>query len=82
LDGYWAAGAAGLSAADVDSFVGRIVDFTPALIAKTCVEDAKKEAVTAQGLFLGQLATFLDGRMWDEAYQFIFCLWGRRMGGA
>jgi hypothetical protein len=72
--------AAGLWAADVEPFVGKIVDFTAAVIAKTGVDDARKEAVAAEAVFLRQLATLLDGRRWDDVYQFIFCVWGRRTG--
>jgi hypothetical protein len=74
--------AAGLWAADVEPFVGRIVDFTAAVIAKAGVDDAKKDVVAAEAVFLKQLATLLDGRRWDDVYQFIFCVWGRRTAEA
>jgi hypothetical protein len=74
--------AAGLWAADVEQLVGRIVEFTEAVIAEARVDDAKKEVVAAEGVFLRQLATLLDGRRWDEVYQFVFCVWDRRTAEA
>jgi hypothetical protein len=74
--------AAGLWAADVKQLVGRIIEFTEAVIAEARVDDAKKEVVAAEGVFLRQLATLLDGRRWDEVYQFVFRVWDRRTAEA
>jgi hypothetical protein len=66
----------------VEPFIGRIFDFMAVVIPKTGVDDARKEAVAAEGVFLRQFATMLDGRRGDDVYEFILWAWSRRTGEA
>jgi hypothetical protein len=60
---------------DIDNMAEKTVGFTRAAITKTGFDQAKKELIEVQSLFLKNMLGFLDGLRFEAPFQYIFCVW-------
>jgi hypothetical protein len=71
----------GMYPSDCDALAAKAVDFTAAVATKDRMEDTRKDLSQVQTAFLKATLCLLDGRRYEEPFQWIYCLWGFRSDG-
>jgi hypothetical protein len=71
----------GMYQVDCDAFAAKVVEYATAVANKDRVEEAKRDVIIAQTAFLKDILCLLDGRRYDEPFQWIYCTWEFREGG-
>jgi hypothetical protein len=66
----------GMFQADTDELAGKVITFTKSTIEQNSVEQAKYELQQKVGVFLTDMLGMLDGRRYEQPFQFVFCLSG------
>jgi hypothetical protein len=66
---------AGVYQPDVRELAEKAVAFTRAAVANTAGEQAKRDLLQIHTAFLRSMLAFLDGNLFEESFQYIFCLW-------
>jgi hypothetical protein len=70
----------GMYELDLRMYDEAIVEYGQAVVDRTAVHQAVRTFQGKQGVFLRDLLCFLDGRRFDEIFQWIYCLWELKAG--
>jgi hypothetical protein len=65
----------GMYASDCDALAAKAVNYIAAVAVKDRTEDARKDLIQAQTAFLKATVCLLDGRRYEEPFQWIYCVW-------
>jgi hypothetical protein len=71
----------GMYASDCEALSSKVVDYTAAVATKERTEDARGDLIQMQTAFLKATLCLLDGRRYEEPFQWIYCVWGFRNDG-
>jgi hypothetical protein len=65
----------GMYQADLEQLAIKTVDDVKAVIARSQVDEARRNLHKYLASFLRDMLCFLDGLRYDEPFQFVFCVW-------
>jgi hypothetical protein len=71
----------GMYQVDCDAFAAKVVEYAAAVANKERVDEFKRDVIIAQTAFLKDILCLLDGKRYDEPFQWIYCTWEFREGG-
>ena len=65
----------GLYKQDLERFAARAVEYTRSVVTRGDFESAKQKLVSAKKEFMSELLCFLDGKRYEDSFQYVYCIW-------
>ena len=65
----------GLYKQDLEKLAARAVEYTRSVVTRGDFESAKQKLVAVKKEFMSELLCFLDGKRYEDSFQYVYCVW-------